>query len=106
MRASADSEGVTSHARIIGLLAADVGSVPDNRTLFDHLVGAAEQRQRNGDAERLGGLEVGRCGSARGLANWAAGAGLGGSWQFSRMKRFERVDGLDGLRSPVPFRSE
>src|SRR5258708_28691065 len=26
--------------------------------LFDHLVGAAEQRDRNGDAERLGGLEV------------------------------------------------
>jgi hypothetical protein len=25
---------------------------------FDHLIGAAEQRQRNGDAERLGGLEV------------------------------------------------
>src|SRR5215211_5396917 len=26
--------------------------------LFDHLVGAAAQRQRNSDAERLGGLEV------------------------------------------------
>src|SRR5258708_27057070 len=26
--------------------------------LFDHLVGAAEQRDRNGDAERLGGLEI------------------------------------------------
>jgi hypothetical protein len=26
--------------------------------LFDHLVGAAQQRERNGDAERLGGLEV------------------------------------------------
>jgi hypothetical protein len=26
-------------------------------TLFDHLVGAAEQRERNGDTERLSGLE-------------------------------------------------
>jgi hypothetical protein len=26
--------------------------------LFDHFVGAAKQRQRRGDAERLGGLEV------------------------------------------------
>src|SRR3954453_22390497 len=25
---------------------------------FDHLVGAAEQRQRNGEAERLGGPEI------------------------------------------------
>ena len=28
------------------------------RRLFDHLVGAAEQRWRNVEAERLGGLEV------------------------------------------------
>ena len=27
-------------------------------SLFDHLVGAAAQRQRHGDAERSGGLEV------------------------------------------------
>ena len=27
-------------------------------TSLDHLVGAAEQRQRNGQAERLGGLEI------------------------------------------------
>jgi hypothetical protein len=27
-------------------------------SLFDHLVGAAELRQRKGEAERLGGLEV------------------------------------------------
>src|ERR1700722_12704893 len=26
--------------------------------LLDHLVGAAEQRQREGEAERLGGLEI------------------------------------------------
>jgi hypothetical protein len=26
--------------------------------LFDHLVGAAEQRERDGETERLGGLEV------------------------------------------------
>ena len=29
--------------------------------LFDHLVGAAEQSERKGDAERLGGLEVQGC---------------------------------------------
>ena len=28
------------------------------RFTFDHLVGAAEQRERDGEAERLGGLEV------------------------------------------------
>jgi len=37
--------------------------VPDSdigRALFDHLVGAGEQRGRHIDAERLGGLEVDR----------------------------------------------
>ena len=34
-------------------------TAPDCKTdLFDHLVGAAEQREREGKAERLGGLEV------------------------------------------------
>ena len=28
------------------------------KRLFDHLVGAAEQRQRDGDTERFSGLEV------------------------------------------------
>lgn len=28
------------------------------KCLFDHLVGAAEQRNRHGDAESLGGLEI------------------------------------------------
>src|SRR5262245_64716190 len=32
--------------------------VMNARRSFDHLVGAAEQRQRNRNAERLGGLEV------------------------------------------------
>src|SRR2546430_2069788 len=27
-------------------------------SLFDHIVGATDQRQRDGDAERLGGFEV------------------------------------------------
>jgi hypothetical protein len=29
------------------------------RQLFDHLVGAAEQRQRESESERLGSLEIG-----------------------------------------------
>jgi hypothetical protein len=33
-------------------------SYRSNYSLFDHLVGAAGQRQRDGDAERLGGLEI------------------------------------------------
>jgi hypothetical protein len=37
------------------------GSYPDFLMfdqLLDHIVGAAEQRQREGEAERLGGLEI------------------------------------------------
>ena len=30
------------------------------RGLFDHLVGAADQRQRNGEAEGLGSLRAGQ----------------------------------------------
>jgi hypothetical protein len=33
-------------------------AVQQTSTLFDHLVGAGEQRQRHGEAERPGGLEV------------------------------------------------
>jgi hypothetical protein len=35
-----------------------LGSRSKTVALFNHLVGAAEQRQRNGKPERLGGLEV------------------------------------------------
>src|SRR5512132_1983160 len=34
------------------------GPIADMATLFDHLVSATGQRKRDGDAERLGGLEV------------------------------------------------
>ena len=39
-------------------------------TLLDHLVGAAEQRQRNGDAERLSRLEINNHFNFCGLLNW------------------------------------
>ena len=43
----------------IGQAAAPPRSVMSSRRLtFDHLVGAGEQRQRHGEAERLGGGEV------------------------------------------------
>ena len=37
---------------------------------LDHLVGAAEQRQRNGDAERLSRLEINNHFNFCGLLNW------------------------------------
>src|SRR5262249_18406072 len=45
------------------------GNAPQqNASLFNHLVGAAGERQRHGDAERLGGLEVQEHFDFRGLA--------------------------------------
>jgi hypothetical protein len=44
-----------------GLLSAKPDScIAARRVLFDHLVGATKQRKREGDAERLSGLEVDR----------------------------------------------
>src|SRR5436190_11083761 len=42
-------------------------------TSFDHLVGAAEQRQRDREAERLGGLEVDYQLDFRCLLHWQVG---------------------------------
>jgi hypothetical protein len=38
----------------------DVGSVPhtEHRGLFDHFIGAGQQRRRHGEAERLGSLHI------------------------------------------------
>jgi hypothetical protein len=45
------------------------GNAPQqNASLFNHLVGAAGERQRHADAERLGGLEVQEHFDFRGLA--------------------------------------
>jgi len=41
--------------------------------LFDHLVGAADQRQREGDAESLGGLDVDDQLDLHSLLNWQIG---------------------------------
>src|SRR5262249_42831376 len=40
---------------------------------FNHLVGAAEERDRNGKAERLGGLEVDEQLDLSGLLDWQVG---------------------------------
>ena len=48
------SSGTTSE----GLAHVRFVPIADIAALFDHLVGAGEQRWRNGEAERLGGLEV------------------------------------------------
>ena len=45
-------------------IAANIAKLPvalqssPGATLFDHLVGAADKRQREGNAKRLGGLEI------------------------------------------------
>ena len=40
------------------IVGGEVSSRPLSAALLDHLVGAADQRQRNGEAERLGSLQV------------------------------------------------
>src|SRR5215204_2914842 len=43
-----------------GLLMSASANSCHRPTLFDHLVGAGEQRRRHGEAERLGGLQIDR----------------------------------------------
>jgi hypothetical protein len=52
----ADIIGAFRHFRVVPKAAVSNRSKADN--LFDHLVGAGEQRRRHVEAERLGGLEV------------------------------------------------
>ena len=57
-REAASPESITT-AREYGFRARAFGAPRnDDGVLFNHLVGAAEQIDREGDAERLGGLEI------------------------------------------------
>jgi hypothetical protein len=55
LRYFADSSRTSRHVRLVPR--GDICSAA-NRSLFDHLVGAAEQREREGEAECLGGFHV------------------------------------------------
>src|SRR5215472_18944419 len=62
---------------------------PSIVSLFDHLVSAAEQRQRNGQAKRLGSLQVQEHLDLRGLLNR----------QFARLFPFENTGGVDASQT-------
>ena len=48
----------------------DTTAISTERSLFDHLVGAGEQRRRDREAERPGGLEVDNKLELGRLLNW------------------------------------
>jgi hypothetical protein len=54
----AESRQVGRHLAKPALCQSRPNAPQQKNPLFDHLVGAAEQREREGKAERLGGLEV------------------------------------------------
>ena len=52
----ADIGGVSTDVRFVPK--ADILRCGKKTSLFDHLVGASEERRRHGEAERLGGPEI------------------------------------------------
>ena len=78
--------------------------------LFDHLIGAGEQRRWDFEAERLRGLEVDHQLDLGGLLNWQVG-GLGAALEYpvdklgpggTRWPRTERLRDLSKLLGVTP----